>query len=800
MAYLIARERDDFTQLSMKDLVEGREMFHIHLMNKKNVVATAIGRYLIRKTEIDEYGNSAPTPHKTQKTKRTLENSVVTGFSWPCVLVFVNKWEDDTILAERNTGDIVPKSIYMPDGRVIPICVVEAPTTNNVDTTIDASKLTFPTNLMGGGFPVKVSSQNAEHIASAGCIVSDGHTYYLLTNKHVAGNAGQQVTSITGDKPINIGSSIGVSMGKIRFSELYPDWKSETVKVNCDAGLVWIKDIKRWKTDVLGMGTMGPLYDLNTQTLNLGLIAEHKVLNGAIQTSESGNVKAYGAVSGVMEGEILALFYRYQALGGIEYVSDFLISGRNNKLLNAHHGDSGTVWFLEEKDDHDDVTIRPIALLWGQHQVINTTNKKQFPFVLATNLTNICRDLDVELVRGWNLDNEYSWGKIGHYTVGNLAVLAMAAGDAKTLFGNNLTNISFDKEQINKDLLKKGNPALAANPDEGFCPLADVPDIIWKQFKKSHDGTTGTDWGRRGDENPNHYADADARTPDGLTLYDYCKNVNDLKIANWTEYYNTLDIAAGIDVTDTNNTWRRGLVCFRVWQIFNYVIDAAAANRPDKFIFGCGVLAHYVGDACQPLHSSYMSDGDPADTTTENHVAKRISYKRDGTVSHHKGDVYPKKVNPGSGVHVAYEDHMIDDHIAAILEQLPAQITIQKSNHGETIAPITTGQEAGFAVLTLMRLTQQEITPKSIVEAFKTAKANHADISSKLYEQFGGPTVNVMARGARYLAAIWQAAWDVPGNKITSLAGVESKDLITLYRDPKELQSYHLDTIFPILR
>lgn len=36
----------NYSHLSIRDLIEARELFHVHLINKKNVVATAIGRYL----------------------------------------------------------------------------------------------------------------------------------------------------------------------------------------------------------------------------------------------------------------------------------------------------------------------------------------------------------------------------------------------------------------------------------------------------------------------------------------------------------------------------------------------------------------------------------------------------------------------------------------------------------------------------------------------------------------------------------------------------------------------------------
>lgn len=41
----------DFASLSLLDLLRARDLFHVHLLNKRNVVATAVGRYLIRKSD-----------------------------------------------------------------------------------------------------------------------------------------------------------------------------------------------------------------------------------------------------------------------------------------------------------------------------------------------------------------------------------------------------------------------------------------------------------------------------------------------------------------------------------------------------------------------------------------------------------------------------------------------------------------------------------------------------------------------------------------------------------------------------
>src|ERR1700743_2710711 len=100
-----------FDQLSMKDLIEARDLFHVHLINKKNVVATAVGRYLIRKTDFDDNGMYKPSGDKSE---RTLQNSVVADISWPCILVFVNHWEEEKDLIGSGKSDIIPKTIYMP--------------------------------------------------------------------------------------------------------------------------------------------------------------------------------------------------------------------------------------------------------------------------------------------------------------------------------------------------------------------------------------------------------------------------------------------------------------------------------------------------------------------------------------------------------------------------------------------------------------------------------------------------------------------------------------------------------------
>lgn len=781
-----------FNSLSIKDLIEARDMFHIHLLKKKNVVATAIGRYLIRKTDIDKNGKYAP---QKDKPKRTLENSIVMDISWPCILVFIDKWEDKTDLIKDSANDVISKTIYMPDGREVPVCVVEASKNMVEESSVNIERLRFPNNFIGGGFPIIINSQGVERVASVGCIVSDGHKYYALTNKHVTGEAGDEIYSKFGNEKMRIGSSSGVNLGKVKFSELYSGWESRNLLVNCDIGLIDIDDINRWKTDVLDIGQVDELYDLNVHNITLGMVAQHKKEDENFIT-ENGKVVAYGAISGKMEGEILAMFYRYKSVGGSEYVSDFLIGGRNGNDLKVHHGDSGTLWLMESADENNKKILQPFALHWGQHEFLTGNEKQKYGYSMATCLSNVCRTLDVDIVRGWNADSEFSWGKVGHYTISNAVIEAIKNEDLKEFMKNNLENISFERSMINSDLnaKKKEIQGLSKDPNTGFCALADVPDIIWKQ-KFSDD----TQWGRKGLENPSHYADADAPNKDGKNLFDICDTKEKFTTEVWKNYFDNIDKeATGIKSEDPE---KYGVLSFRVWQIYDYMINALNNKSADKFLFAAGVLAHYVGDSCMPLHSSYMTNGDPKDDKVVDYTAKKTSYHKNGQVSHYAGDVYQKTVNPGNGVHVAYEDHLVDDNIDEIFEGIINLLEDPNSIvNKETIEIIDSGQAAGFASLKLMEKTHGNIKPFKIVELFKEVKGTE-DVSKQLFDAFGKDTIICIARGCRYLAAIWEAAWEAGNGKenLKSHKKVDEEKLIKLYSNRNELPSMHLSNIDSVL-
>src|SRR5579883_2130698 len=86
-----------YASLSVKDLLEAREAYHIHLTHMENVFATAIGLYRIREGDLDhdkfhDVRDAAARERGKKSQARTMENSSVKPWSWPCVLVFVKEW------------------------------------------------------------------------------------------------------------------------------------------------------------------------------------------------------------------------------------------------------------------------------------------------------------------------------------------------------------------------------------------------------------------------------------------------------------------------------------------------------------------------------------------------------------------------------------------------------------------------------------------------------------------------------------------------------------------------------------
>ncbi|HET9790638.1 MAG TPA: S1/P1 Nuclease, partial [Candidatus Angelobacter sp.] len=148
-----------FHSLGVRDLLDARDQFHLHLVHKKNVFATAVGFYLIRNDDPDA-GDHAKTAIAAKKRgtygERTLENSTVRPWSWPCVLAFVTHWQDMSDL-RKHPESVGPPFLYLEDGRIVPVCVVKANQSTLPARTVNSSKLLA--TALEGGSPIFVEAQ-----------------------------------------------------------------------------------------------------------------------------------------------------------------------------------------------------------------------------------------------------------------------------------------------------------------------------------------------------------------------------------------------------------------------------------------------------------------------------------------------------------------------------------------------------------------------------------------------------------------------------------------------------------------
>ncbi len=114
-----------------------------------------------------------------------------------------------------------------------------------------------------------------------------------------------------------------------------------------------------------------------------------------------------------------------------------------------------------------------------------------------------------------------------------------------------------------------------------------------------------------------------------------------------------LDLASG----DAIEAKHRGLLPFRVWQIFDAMVEFAAAGKGAQFVCAAGTLTHYIGDACQPLISPICMTATPSErwSTPSRGVNEKVKIE---------------ERTFGSGVHTGYEDTMISLFRTEVLDGL----------------------------------------------------------------------------------------------------------------------------------
>jgi hypothetical protein len=768
--------RREFSSLSLSDLLDARDAYHVHLSNLRNVVATGVGRYLInRKDWYATHPPDEPRPgnHARVDEPRTLGNSIIRSWSWPCVLVFVRSWEDSRALGDQ----AIPRRLYLSDGRQVPTCRVLGTPDESLPPPVTAAG--FASELLGGGYRCERHGQGLVELGTLGCLVQREGTFYALTNRHVAGTTGEPVYARVRGEAVRIGTSDGLAVTKQTLKSLFPDFGASHTFVNLDAGLVRLDDVSQWTSQVYGIGEIGEVFDATAATLTLDLLGLP--------------VRAFGGTSGVLEGEIKALFFRYQSLGDFDYVSDVLIGPRATvdhadprrparPSPETHPGDSGTFWFYDPpgtpkakvpKKQGPDLhpadppdrglrarRLRPIAMQWGGQRIALPDGTRS-AFALGTFVSTVCRTLDVEIVRSWSTGHDEYWGKLGHFAVGWKAC-ALVAGALSDLMMANQANIGFGN-----DVLQKGS-AFAMGRG-GFVPLADVPDYVWISASKFV--------AARKAEGPQHFADIDIPAIDGgpSMLEAGRKNPKKIVPSVWRDYFaGFAQAGCGPDA---------GALPFRVWQLWDLMVAALLKKDVKKFVAAGGVMAHYVGDASQPLHTSYLHHG---------RLPMVTKPKGKYPVAHDSDGFTAFKKSREAKIHGIYEERMLEIDTLAALQAVDAALS--KANVKDDVK---NGWGAARATFDLMSDAHERLSPDTIIGADDPA-LSEPDRARRLWANttVRKETIRSLAESTVTLARLWASAWRQGNGKAISKSKIKAfteKELETLYRSPTFAPALTLD-------
>ena len=178
-------------------------------------------------------------------------------------------------------------------------------------------------------------------------------------------------------------------------------------------------------------------------------------------------------------------------------------------------------------------------------------------------------------------------------------------------------------------------------------------------------------------------------------------------------------------------TVNMGSLPFRVWQIFDKLVEYRKAGKQNEFLCAAAILAHYVGDACQPLHGSMHSDG---------------------------------LCGASTGVHSQYEEKIIDRFALEIEARLDA-FDLSKLAAMKT-TQVKNGYQAGQASVELIRRAQSYLAPERICKTYTSDGGGSGQaMLSKMWAALGDDTIRCLPDGYRTLAFRWDAAYKTGSRK-----------------------------------
>ena len=346
-------------------------------------------------------------------------------------------------------------------------------------------------------------------------------------------------------------------------------------------------------------------------------------------------------------------------------------------------------------------------------------------------------------------------GKLGHFAIGWKACDDLS-GTIGTLMKLNQPRIGFGDEVLNK-----GSEFHMGRGD--FVPLADVPDYIWVNS--------------RPDEPIQHFADIDIHDINGKKpLLDQClEDPSKLSAKVWKMYFDGF-AAASVGPDD-------GALPLRVWQLWEAMKAFVKARDLIHFVAAAGVLAHYVGDASQPLHCSYLHHGIPPMLTVK---GRKYPVQKDSA------EFKDYKKTREYKIHAIYEETMIEVDTPTVLSSVDQYLKT-------AVRPkrtIKNGHDAANETVKLMGLAQKRLPPRTIINADDPSLAQEAR-AALLWKNKNvrKQTIASLGDSVILLSDLWTSAWKAGGGpsiKKTNLVEFSEPDLEAITRDKKFVESMSL--------
>jgi len=262
----------------------------------------------------------------------------------------------------------------------------------------------------------------------------------------------------------------------------------------------------------------------------------------------------------------------------------------------------------------------------------------------------------------------------------------------------------------------------------------------------------------------------DEKGPDnGPSLFDLCQADpgQNLRAKVWRDFYNQFEsLPAGPEP---------GMLPFRIRQIYEFMVNSLNKSQMMEFVASAGVLAHYMADACIPLHFSRLHHG--YDAPSRRDKKKYAEFKK----------------KPEYKIHTLFEQRMFEVRAEELLKMIDDRLKGQKAKPA--------GQGGANAIrraYDLMRKVYELLSPDKIISS-DSPQDTPRERAEILFNAVGEKAGECIAMGCLALAELVESAWrEGQGDQRLGRQGAKTyseQALQDLYRSPRFLPAFTFDKL-----